>query len=211
MIQFERDPIPKEHIELQIVLDSAIIEKMETAGGVKLTAAHVAIIQAALDAYAFHRNVIATKSTKPLNRVLKLANALDIAIEAMDVIGTCEKVIFWRARLDPEEVQEGLKSLARHCRELHSGLKGSKPGPAPDEMIKPVLESFESVFIEAGGRSAGITRKTYAKRGFRHSRFIDFAFPAFLCLPIEIRPATDQALASRWEEVLKSRRLAAKS
>jgi hypothetical protein len=193
MVTVERNP--GTHPHQQVAIDGSVFDDMEEAGGMTLDVTQRAAIQQALQDYAWVRANLKMSSSRAERKKLdKLAETLETTIAAMDVIARYEKIVFWRAGIDPEEEQERLKLLKRHCLELREELSGS--GRPPDIFLSSVMGVLESVFVATGGGSTGVAHND---DNVRESRFVNFAYAALRKLPGEIKPHSLQGLMGSWE------------
>jgi len=60
-----------------------------------------------------------------------------------------------------------------------------------------LLFRLESIFLEAGGRNTA----TVKEGGLRGGKFVKFAWPIIEWIPASMRPYSESALASAWEEI----------
>jgi hypothetical protein len=147
------------------------------------------------------------QSRKAIAKVAKTLKAAIAALQTLQDQSGIHRVLFWHTGINPEEEMSRLASLETEARKLRkeTGQRGRKP----NIMIRGLLFKLEMVFVEAGGKTTGVTREAGGTTlgTPRKSPFIDdFVWELLQRIPQDTpKPYAKTALAATWEKHRKHR------
>jgi hypothetical protein len=198
--------------EIDIPIDSETRAKLEDAGKLSLNDKQLRALKLEIEEYALQRESELAVRPSVLKRrrwakiekdVAKLIEGFgDLRLKLSSATGQFDEatamndeIMFDSADVDEQKFLRDLLQLKAYLEKER--LRRSTGGRPPDVWLGNFLDSLASLYVEAGGRSAAVSRDAANER---KSTFIDFVWVAMQLLPRPCRPHSKQALAGVWEK-----------